>query len=190
MRRYQKAKIQSSEIIKSKWAFKMLFLSMSLSVFFGYISQTMLSNMGIIIASVGIIFFVVLSVIFDMIGIAVASADIDIFEKWISENVKGSKVGLKLCKNSEKVCSFCADVVGDICGTLCGAGGACIIASATKSVSNSHIIILISVLTSALIAGLMIFFKALMKTTALKNANKIILKIGKILEKTIYREKK
>ncbi len=145
--------------------------------------------MGIAVATIGICLFIFLSVIFDMVGIAVASAELETFEQWAEAGIKGSRVGLKFCQNSEKVCSFCADVVGDICSTLCGAGGACIVVALTKNVQNANLIMLTSISTSALIAGLTIFFKALMKEKALKSSNKIILKLGIFLEKTIFKEK-
>ena len=166
---------------KYLWAFRMFFIAISLSLFFGFISQTLLTNMGIIIASIGITFFILISVIFDMLGIAAASADIEVFEKWSKEKLKGAEIGLRLCRNSEKVCSFCADVVGDICSTLCGAGGACIVVSLTNDINNIKIVMLISISVSALIAGITIFFKAIMKEKALKNSNKIILKLSKFL---------
>ena len=160
-----------------------------MSIFFGFITQTLLTNLGAVVASIGIAFFVFLSVMFDMIGIAAASADREILEKWESEGRDGAKTGVKLCINSEKVCSFCADVVGDICSTLCGAGGACVVASITRNVKNLNIITIVTILMSALIAGLMVFFKALVKARTLKNSNKIILKIGYLMEKTVCREK-
>lgn len=159
----------------------MFFIAVSMSLFFGFISQTLLSSMGIIVASIGICFFIFISVLFDMLGIAAASADREVFEKWQEEGIKGAEVGLNLCNHSEKVCSFCADVVGDICSTLCGAGGACIIVALTENIANETLIILTSIATSALIAGLTIFFKALMKERALKNSNKILLKLAKFL---------
>ena len=184
MKRYYKIEIQNySRAKKIIWAIKMFFIAISLSLFFGFISQTLLSSMGIIVASIGITIFIFFSVLFDMIGIAATSADIEIFKKWIKENKKGASTGYILCKHSEKVCSFCADVIGDICSTLCGAGGACIVVTLTQNLYNNHLIILISISVSALIAGITIFFKALMKEYALKNNNKIILKIGKILER-------
>lgn len=167
----------------------MFFIAISMSLFFGFVSQTLLSKMGIVFASVGILFFVSVSVAFDMLGIAVTTAEPEMFEKWVSRNIKGAKVGLQLCNNSEKVCSFCADVVGDICSTLCGAGGACIVVVLTANIENSNLIMFVSILTSAFIAGLTIFFKALMKERALKKSNKIILRLGILLEKTIFREK-
>ena len=171
-------------------AFQTLILSICMSLLFGFLSQTILSSMGVIMAIVGISFFIFLSVIFDMMGIAVASCDEETIEKWVKEGKKGAGVGLRLAKNSEKVCSFCADVVGDICSTLCGAGGACVVVAMTKHIENASTIMLISICVSALIAGLTIFFKALMKTRALKNSDAIILKIGIILESTLFRKKK
>lgn len=125
-----------------------------------------------------------------MFGIAVASADEDLFLKWRKEGMFGASAGVHLCENSEKVCSFCADVVGDICSTLCGAGGACVVVALTSTIQTPNLILVISTLVSAFIAGLTIFFKALMKEYAISNANKLILKVGKLIEKRLLRKKK
>ena len=167
----------------------MLFISISMSLFFGFISQTILSKMGILIATIGICVFIFISVVFDMLGVAAASADIDVFEKWKERKIKGSRIGYNMCQNSEKVCSFCGDVIGDICSTLCGAAGACIVVALTHNLNNPNLVMLISITTSAFIAGWTIFFKALMKEYALKKSNKIILRLGILLEKTIFKEK-
>ncbi len=191
MKRYSKITIESYNGAKKyRWAINMFVIAICMSLFFGFISQTLLSSMGVIIASICICIFIFFNVLFDWLGIAVASADYEVFEKWNKEGVKGSSIGLSLCKNSEKMCSFCADVVGDICSTLCGAGGACIVATLTSSTLNKNIILFTSIMVSAIIAGVTIFFKAIMKEMALKKSNKIILKLGVLLENTIYREKK
>ena len=191
MQKNRKVNIESfSGSKKHRWAIKMFVIAICMSLFFGFISQTLLTSMGIIIASICIIIFIFLNVLFDWLGIAVASADYDVFEKWQSEGIKGANIGLILCKNSEKMCSFCADVVGDICSTLCGAGGACIITSITSSTLNNNTITLTTIIVSAIIASVTIFFKAIMKEMALKKSNKIILKLGFLLENTIYREKR
>lgn len=167
----------------------MLFISLCMSLFLGYLSQTLLTNLGAVIAIIVICIFIFFSVLFDMLGIAVASSEKEVFEKWNREGKKGASIGLQLCKNSEKMCSFCADVVGDICSTLCGAGGACIVASLTDNILNANLILYTATSVSAIIAGVTIFFKALMKEYALKKSNIIILKLGAILEKTAFREK-
>ncbi len=173
---------------KYKWAFKMFIIALCMSLFFGFVSQTLLTSMGVVVACVCISVFIFFNVLFDMLGIAVASADIEIFKKWNKENVKGASAGLMLCNNSEKMCSFCADVVGDICSTLCGAGGACVVASISSMLKNANLIILVSIAVSALIAGITIFFKAIMKEKALNHSDSIILKLGVLLESTLYKE--
>ena len=168
----------------------MLIITLCLSIAFGFLSQVVLSNMGIVFAIIGILFFVFISTIFDMIGIASASSNIDVFKMWKVQKVEGAVAGYKICQHCEKVCSFCADVVGDICSTLCGAGGASVVLTLTKSTENLQLVTLISIFTTALIAGITIFFKALMKEIAVKKSNKIILKLGKIYERTFKKSKK
>ncbi len=183
MKRQKKVSILKFSKKKYLWAFRMFFIAVSMSMFFGFLSQVMLSNMGILMAILGIVIFIMIAVIFDMLGIAATSANLTTFKQWEKEKKLGADIGVKLCEHSEKVCSFCADVVGDICSTLCGAGGACIVMAITNNITNSNIIMLISIITSALIAGFTIFFKAIMKEKALKNSNKIILNLGKFLSK-------
>ena len=190
MKRYSKVSLQSYKGVKKyRWAIKMFMIAICMSLFFGFISQTLLTKMGAVIAIIGICIFIFFSVVFDMLGIAVASCDQEVFEKWLKEGKKGASIALNLCKNSEKMCSFCADVVGDICSTLCGAGGACIVATLTNGIFNDNVVMFTAISVSAIIAGVTIFFKALMKEHALKNSEKIILKLGVLLERTLFKEK-
>lgn len=182
-------KAQSVKIRHYRWAFKMFAISICLSSLFSLLSQSVLSSLGVVFACIMIVFFIFVSVVFDMIGIAVTSADENFFKHQQAAQTIGADVGLRLIENSEKVCSFCADVVGDICGILSGAGGACVIMSIAKNLTNPSVVIIISTLVSSLIAGLTILFKALMKETAIKNANKIMLRLGRILDKTFFRKK-
>lgn len=185
--RVKKVKTLGQKVYRYRWAVRMFILSLCLSSVFSLISQTLMSSLGITMSVITIVIFIAISIGFDMIGIAVTSAKIEFFKERI-ETI-GGRTGLNLVNNSEKVCSFCADVVGDICGILSGAGGACVIMSLANNIENSSLIILITTLVSSLIAGITIFGKACMKEYAIKNSNKIILNIGKVLEKTIFRKK-
>ena len=171
-----------------RWAIKIFILAICMSCLFSMFSQTILSSMGVIMAIVTIVFFIFISVVFDMVGVAITCTNEEYFiEKEGKE--KGASVALSMKKNSEKVCSFCNDVVGDICGILSGASGACVILSITSHVANDALVVIVSSLVSAIIAGLTIFSKALMKSYAINNANAFILKIGKLLENTIFYKK-
>lgn len=170
-----------------KWAFKIFLLAISMSFVFSLLSQTILSSIGVVMAVLTIIFFIFISVVFDMIGVAITCTSEEFFLQ--RKNEKGAKIALLMKKNSEKVCSFCNDVVGDICGILSGASGACVILSITNHIENASTVVLVSSLVSAVIAGLTIFSKALMKSYAISNANKFILKIGKRIENSIFCKK-
>lgn len=183
MKKYRQVKIEAfSGAKKYLWAFKMFLIAIFMSLLFGFISETIISSAGVIVAMLIISIFIFLSVLFDMIGIAAVSADVEVFEKWEKKGIKGAKRGLQLCNNCEKLCSFCADVVGDICSTLCGAGGATIVSILSKNIEQSNQIILISIITSALIAGLTVLFKAIMKERAMKKSNKILLKLSRFID--------
>lgn len=176
------------ELKRYRWAIKIFVLAICLSSLFSLLSQTILSSMGVVMAVVTIVFFIFISVVFDMVGTAITCAEECYFLEHSGE--KGATVALAMKRNSEKVCSFCNDVIGDICGILSGASGACVILGLTKTLTNGLLIVLVSSLVSALIAGLTIFSKALMKSYAINNANKFILKIGRMLENTLFFKKR
>ena len=179
---------ESINFSRYRWAIKIFFLTIVMSCLFSLFSQTILSSMGIIMAIITIFFFIILSVVFDMVGTAITCTTEDFFLRRLNKE-SGATVALSMKKNSEKVCSFCNDVVGDICGILSGACGACVILGITSHIKNDGIVVLVSSLVSAVIAGLTIFSKAIMKSYAINNANEFILKIGKKIEKTYFYKK-
>ena len=60
----------------------------------------------------------------------------------------------------------------------------------SKVWQGENLMMVLSIVVSALIAGVTIFCKALMKAKAINNANEIILKIGVMLEKMSRKRKK
>ena len=161
-----------------RWAFKTFILSISLSILFSMISQSLFPSLSIIPSILIIVFFIVVSTVFDMIGVAVTSMDISKLEKHSSK--AGYKTALKLCQNTEKISSFCGDVVGDICGILSGAGGVSLVVN--LHIHNANVYYIVTCLVSALIAGLTIFGKAIMKGYAVENCEKVVMTTGKMLE--------
>lgn len=162
------------------WPVCVLLLAVFLSLSFSILSQIVLTGTSIAIAIVIILIFIAISILFDVLGLAVASASMDSFTAMAARKVKGSKQGLALIKNADKVSSVCADVIGDVCGILSGAAGASIL---TKIIieSGSFMEIFIPSLISAIIAGLTIFGKASFKKYAINNADAITLRLAKFL---------
>lgn len=162
----------------TRWAFKTLILSICLSIVFSVISQSLFPHLSVVMSIFIIVFFIVLSTIFDMIGVAVTSTEIDKLKTY--EKSKGFKTAIKLAQNTEKVSSFCGDVVGDICGILSGAGGVSLVLS--MNITEPNVYFIVTCVISSLIAGLTIFSKAIMKGYAVSNAEKVVIKTAKVLE--------
>lgn len=176
----KKNKIKSMKLESGSinWACKMLVLSFVLSILLSMFSQSFLPSLGIIFSIFTICTFIFLAVFFDMISVAITATSKEELDEF--KDQKGYDNAIKLFQKQDKVCSFCGDVVGDICSILSGAGGVSLIIN--LNLSNPSIVIFLTCLVSSLIAGITIFFKAIMKGYAIKNADKVILKIGQITE--------
>lgn len=176
---------QTKNVIKSKkmswrWPIKIFLITLILSLIFSISSELILSSTGIIISSLIIFVLLVTSVIFDMLGVAVAAASLEPFVAMSSKRIKGSKEAIMLVKNAEKVSSFASDVVGDMCGILSGAVGASI-AFQLYNLTGDFKTILIAAFVSSLIAALTVFGKAVGKKFAINNPEKIVFMASKIL---------
>lgn len=177
----KKVKVQSKEKPWYIWPIKIFFLALALSLSFSILSELAMSNAGIIISIVVVLVFISISVITDMIGVAVASCKEEPFKAMASRKVRGAKEALFLVKNADRVASLCADVLGDVCGILAGAGGASILYHIVTDSSTEAFEIVMASVVSAVIAGLTIFGKAIFKRYSMENCNKVILILGKCL---------
>ncbi len=163
------------------WPIIVLILAVFLSLSFSLLSELILDGSAILVAIIVILVFIALAIITDMIGLAVASANIEDFNAMAARKVKGSKQAIALVKNADKVSSILNDVIGDVCGILSGAAGASIVAKIAIDNWGNFMAILIPSLIAAIIAGLTIGGKAIFKRIAIKHANKITLTFARFL---------
>jgi len=163
------------------WPIIVFILAISLSLLFSIASELVLSKSALIIAIIVIFVFIALAILTDMIGLAVASSNIEHFAAMAARKVKGSKQAISLAKNADKVSSVLNDVIGDVCGILSGAAGASIVAKIAIDNGGSFMSILIPSLIAAIIAGLTIGGKAIFKRIAIKHANSITLSFAKFI---------
>lgn len=154
-----------------------------LSFCFSVLSELLLSStksLLITILSVLVLFlFIFIAVISDIIGVAMASADISPFTAMASKNIRGAKETIKLIKNADKASSFFCDIVGDACGVICGVIGASIVG--LIAVEGQVWNIIIAAVMSAVIAAITVFGKAVGKAIAIKDANNIVFRVGKFI---------
>ena len=162
------------------WPLKIFFITLILSLIFSISSEFLLSGTGIIVSVIIIVVLLLISVAFDMLGVAMASANLEPFVAMSSKRVKGAKQAIQLLKHAEKVSSFSSDVIGDMCGILSGAVGASI-ALQIYNTTNDIKTVIIAALVSSIIAALTVFGKALGKKFAINEPDKIVLLASKIL---------
>ena len=172
----KKNKNKNSDIA---WSFAVLFMAFILSVAFGLASEFAMNKANVWIAAIIIVIFIVIAILADMVGVAIASAQPEPFHAMASRNVRGSRQAIKLLNNAPKVASIASDVIGDVCGILSGAAAASI--SLMLQTSSVVYNVLISVAFSALVASVTIFGKAIFKKRAINSAESIILILGKVI---------
>ena len=167
------------KLINWNWIFKITLVGFILSFSFSSISELIIPNVSIVIGIMLIIIFIGLGVLFDIIGVAVTSADEKIFHSMSARKVKGAKLAVKFKKNADKLSSFCNDVIGDVCGIISGSAGAII--AATLSVKFSLSAFLVSLIVTASIAALTIGGKAMVKSIAINKSNIILYRFAKFI---------
>lgn len=167
------------KFINWNWIFKITLVGFILSFSFSSISELIIPNVSIVIGILLIIIFIGLGVLFDIIGVAVTSADEKIFHSMSARKVRGAKLAVKFKKNADKLSSFCNDVIGDVCGIISGSAGAII--AATLSIKFSLNAFLVSLMVTASIAALTIGGKAMGKSIAINKSNIILYRFAKFI---------
>ena len=164
----------------TRWVVTIILWSILISGSVNLLSDVLLRNVNILVAFIILIFIIILGVIFDIIGVAVTAAEEKPFHAKAAKKLPGAKIAVKLIRNADKVSNFCNDVVGDICGIVSGGVGALIMAKIIIIVPKLNAAI-ISAFIGSIIAAATIGGKAVGKSFAMSQSNKIIDKVSKII---------
>ena len=100
------------------WAIKITVATFILAGLFNFLSVSLMDRVNLFWAVMILLLVILIGIIFDIIGIAVASAKEPPFHSMASRGVKGATEAIKLIRNAEKVLNFCGDVIGDIFGII------------------------------------------------------------------------
>lgn len=177
----------SKEKVNIKWVSQITITAFILSFSLSFISETTIPNLSLIFGIILTLTIVFFGVVFDIIGVAVTSADEKVFHSMNSRKVQGANIAVKMVKNAEKVSNFCCDVIGDICGIISGASAASIATILSMNLKTNPLFT--SLLVAAIIAALTIGGKALGKTFAINKSDIIIYKSSKFIS-YFYQPKK
>ena len=164
---------------KSNWVLIITLLAFGLSIVMSFLTELIFKNVTLTISIIVTFLFIILGIVFDVIGVAATSGDETVFHSMAARRVRGGKMGVKLIKNASKVSSICCDVIGDICGIISGSAGVTIVALIIKLTTINPIII--SLIVTALISSLTIGGKALGKSFAITKSDQVITIVAKTL---------
>ena len=173
------------EKVNWKWILTIICISFLISFFMSFISQMTIPKLPLIVGIIITLLFIVLGILFDIIGVSVTSADEAVFHSMSSRKVKGASIAVSFKKNADKVSSFCCDVIGDVCGIISGASGTTITLILVDSFKWN--LVLTGLIVAAIIASLTIGGKAIGKSFAINKSDIILYAFAKFIS-NFYRK--
>lgn len=162
------------------WVITIFFVTIFVSGAISLASDAIMSRSGIVIAFIILLLIIFIGIIFDVIGMAVASAQEKPFHAMAARKVKGAKESIMLLRNAERVSSICNDVVGDICGVVSGSASATIAAQILANFTFSWPDV-VSLAMSSLVAALTVGGKAIGKGFAVNSCTEIVYHAGQVI---------
>lgn len=162
------------------WVLTVFLATIFISGLISLASDELMKRSNMVVAFIILLVIVLIGIVFDIIGMAVASADERPFHSMASRKVAGAQECIMLLRNAERVSSICNDVVGDICGVVSGAASATI---AAQILSNFQFAWpdIVTLLMSSLVAAVTVGGKAIGKGFAVNSCTSIVFFAGKIL---------
>ena len=167
-------KTKEKKLVDFKWIFKIVILTFAISLGMSFASGATLPKVPTIVGILIVLLFILIGVIFDMIGVSVTASDLSVFNSMSSRKVKGAKLAVRFKQNADKVSSFCNDVIGDICGVV--SGSCCITIASNISNSFNLNYLLCSLIVTSIVSALTIGGKALGKNIAINKSDSILYK--------------
>lgn len=162
------------------WVVKIFLITILVSGIISFVSDAIMATSTMIVAFLILLAIIYIGIIFDVIGVAVTSADEKPFHSMAARKVPGAHESIWLLRNAERVSSICNDVVGDICGVVSGSASATIAVQVMNRIEFSKEQI-VALIMSALVAGLTVGGKAIGKTFAIGSCTKIVENVGKLI---------
>ncbi len=163
---------------KFKLVLNIFIISFSMTIIMSFITQSALSNASTLFSLAVLLFIIILGILSDIVGVAVTTADPVPFNSMAAKKNEAAAMALFLIKRSSLVATFANDVIGDIAGIISGAAVANIIYSLSSSVGMTD---MLSVLLSAIAAGLTVGGKAYGKVIAIRDSKKIVYFVSTLL---------
>ena len=163
-----------------RWVITVVLLTFVISALLQMIQAGLMNSVNLAMAFVILIVFVLIGILFDIIGVAVTSANEIPFHSLSSQKIRGAKEAVRLIRSADRVGSFCNDVIGDIVGIISGGTTTVIVTMILSSGINLSKFFMTTLMT-AVVAAVTIGGKAAGKRVAIDKSNEIVFFVGKII---------
>lgn len=163
-----------------KWVVTIFLITIVISGTISLISDEVMENSSLAVAFFILLVIILVGILFDIVGMAVASADEKPFHSMAAKKIPGAQESIRLLRNAERVSSICNDVIGDICGVVSGSASATIAAQVIRNFTFSWPQ-LMTLSMSALAAGLTVGGKAIGKSVAIHSCTEIVHMVGRLI---------
>ena len=163
-----------------RWIITIFLVTIVVSGLISLISDEIMEDSGIAVAFSILLVIIFIGIIFDTVGVAVTSADESPFHSMAARKVPGAQEAIRLLRRAERVSSICNDVIGDICGVVSGSAAATISVQIISKFSFSWSSV-VSLLMSAVVAGLTVGGKAVGKGFAVNSSTSIVYFVGRVI---------
>ena len=180
MSKHDPAALRKARNKTIRWVVTIFLVTIVISGIISFVSDEIMSRSGIVSAFLILLAIILVGIVFDIIGMAVATADEKPFHSMSALKVPGAQASIRLLRNAERVSSICNDVVGDICGVVSGSASATITVLILQNMEFG-LPRLVSLAMSAFCAGLTVGGKAIGKTFAVNSATEIVHAVGKLI---------
>ena len=174
----KKEKIKKEQV-NWKWIITIVCITFIISFLLYIFANNIIQDLSLIFGILITLLFIVIGILFDIVGVSVTTAEESVFHSMNSRKVKGANVAVKFKKNADKVSSFCCDVIGDICGVISGAAGTAITAILVTKFHSS--LLITGLLVTAIISSLTIGGKAIGKSFAINKSDIILYEFAKFI---------
>jgi len=162
------------------WVVRVTVLTFVLAGVFNFLSLSLMERVNLFWAVMTLLAVIFIGVMFDIVGIAVASADEAPFHSMAAKGVRGAARAIRLIRNSEKVLNFCGDVIGDIAGILSGSLAA-VIAMLLLLFDMGIQSVVVSIAVTSMVAALTVGGKAVGKSIAIRYAKNIVYFVARMI---------
>ena len=181
MAKYDPAQAKKEEKRRTRnWVLTIFFATIAISAAISLASDFVMGKSSMIVAFLILLMIVFIGIIFDIVGMAVATADEKPFHAMAARKVTGARECITLLRNAERVSSICNDVVGDICGVVSGSASASIAVQVLQNFELSFDSI-VPLALSSLVAALTVGGKAIGKGIAVNNCTDIVYHAGQVI---------